>query len=1160
MLAILVALVTGLVLAGPAVGAGTPPSVTLLSPVCGSTAGGTSVTITGSGFATGDTVQFGSAAGTSVVVDAMAGSITVTSPAGTGTVDVTVTDPNGNGTSATSSADQFTYAPNGLCAVQSVVPSCGKLAGGTHVAISGPGVAADDTVKFGSTPAAAVSYTAPVPETPGTSTETPGFLIATSPPGSAGSVPITVTDASGTSVANASDVFTYANDSSTFGWCGASTSFSDEAGNDFALAGGHPASLTTNFSFATALGGDNKEGPVHNIKDITAALPLGFVANLNAIAASCPQQDFDPGSSATCPDDSQVGWLTLADSAGARTVAPVYNVAPPPGHLAEFAVQPLAAAFIPIGINIFLDLNSNYQVTATIPNLTSAAPILGTALTIFGTAPGATAPFLYFPGTPCAANATLTSTFSADPWDAPGSFASISPSSPAADTGCGLSFAPALSVNPGTTQADAPAGYSVDLSFQQPTNTTQAYAPVNNLSVTLPAGTTINPALANGAAACTSAQFGLGNTDPSNCPAASQIGTVSSTTPVIPGTLTGGVYLAQDGSAATTPANPFHIFVEAAGPGLDVKLQGTLVPDPTTGQLTTSFTGLPPVPISDIKLQFNGGAQAALANPLTCGPATTTAVLTPLEANVGTSPTVTSTFNVDANGSGGACPLNSAWPSVPGFSAGPTSTVAGGSTGFTLTATRNDRQAPLTSLSVTTPPGFTGLLSTVPLCDAADAAAGTCPATSIVGSTTVGVGVGDGTEPGAAIPGFPNGVQTYLNGTVYLTGPTNGQPFGLVIVVQPIAGPFNLSSPFGAPVVVHAGIHVDPSTAQLTIGASLPTIQDGVPLHIRTVTVTVDRAGFGLNPTNCSPLKVTGTIAGAAVSSPYQVGGCSKLAFNPTITATIPAGTLKGTSAGIDVKVAVPAGNANLKTVAVTLPSQVSSRLTTTNQACVEATFDANPANCDAGSVIGTSTAITPVLPVPLSGTVYEVSHGGAGLPSLDVVLQGEGVTIVLVGSVSFASNGDTSSTFSGIPDVPITSFDLNLPVGPHSALSPRSVTSFCGLAPMMPTTLVGQNGATIKQTTKVGVTGCPSSKPALEGYAAAAHGNAIFVRVVLAKAGVLKTGGPYLKTSSRSFRAGAFRLKLWLTKRGIVARKHHRSTSVRVTFAGVSRTIKVKL
>ena len=83
-----------------------PPAVTGLSPTAGPTNGEISVTITGTSFVAGATVDFGPNAATSVVV-VSSEEITATAPAGTGTVDVTVTDVGG--VSASSSADQFTY-------------------------------------------------------------------------------------------------------------------------------------------------------------------------------------------------------------------------------------------------------------------------------------------------------------------------------------------------------------------------------------------------------------------------------------------------------------------------------------------------------------------------------------------------------------------------------------------------------------------------------------------------------------------------------------------------------------------------------------------------------------------------------------------------------------------------------------------------------------------------------------------------------------------------------------------------------------------------------------------------------------------------------------------------------------------------------------------
>jgi hypothetical protein len=95
------------------------PAVTGLSPTNGPLAGGTSVTITGTGFTGATAVDFGKTAVAFSVVSST--KITADSPAGTGVVDVTVI--NSIGTSVTSAADQFTYvvAP----AVSAVSPTSG---------------------------------------------------------------------------------------------------------------------------------------------------------------------------------------------------------------------------------------------------------------------------------------------------------------------------------------------------------------------------------------------------------------------------------------------------------------------------------------------------------------------------------------------------------------------------------------------------------------------------------------------------------------------------------------------------------------------------------------------------------------------------------------------------------------------------------------------------------------------------------------------------------------------------------------------------------------------------------------------------------------------------------------------------------------------------
>jgi len=128
------------------------PTIKSLSAKSGPGAGGTSVTITGTGFEEASAVAFGATGAAEFTVNSST-SITAVSPAGAGAVDVTVTTPGG--VSATSKKDLFDYEP----AVEEVTPGSGPLAGGTSVTIDGEGFApgtSTTTFKFGSKQATGV--------------------------------------------------------------------------------------------------------------------------------------------------------------------------------------------------------------------------------------------------------------------------------------------------------------------------------------------------------------------------------------------------------------------------------------------------------------------------------------------------------------------------------------------------------------------------------------------------------------------------------------------------------------------------------------------------------------------------------------------------------------------------------------------------------------------------------------------------------------------------------------------------------------------------------------------------------------------------------------------------------------------------------------------
>ncbi len=132
---------------------GAASTLTKLSPVGGPAAGGTPVTLTGTGLANASVVRFG---GTQVnIISASATTVTVLAPAGSGTVQVQVNVPTGwvAGTPPLT----FTYV---AATMTGVSPAYGPTTGGTPVTISGTGLTGATAVMFGTAQANVISATA----------------------------------------------------------------------------------------------------------------------------------------------------------------------------------------------------------------------------------------------------------------------------------------------------------------------------------------------------------------------------------------------------------------------------------------------------------------------------------------------------------------------------------------------------------------------------------------------------------------------------------------------------------------------------------------------------------------------------------------------------------------------------------------------------------------------------------------------------------------------------------------------------------------------------------------------------------------------------------------------------------------------------------------
>jgi hypothetical protein len=905
----------------------------------------------------------------------------------------------------------------------------------------------------------------------------------------------------------------------------------------YTQAAGHPNYGITDFRFKTT-GISGTEKPEGNVEEVRVDLPAGLSVNPFATSQRCELPELE--SSKGCPEASKVGEVQLTahlnlveileQPVGATigpptTDASVYNMVPPPGVPLEAAFK--VALFEKI-VHIVggIDWSGDYHEFFTIKEIPKTPELVESRLIFFGQTlgPGGTLPFITMPSTCLGPQTTYLKVRSYEGQEEAKSF-----TTPVGASGCEkVPFKPEVTVAPANTQSDAPDGLTVKVKVPQDAESTSVDSSMlKDAYVTLPEGMTLNPSAANGLQACTDAQFGRGTTNEVKCPAGSQIGVTTIETPDLPpGSLTGSVYVGQPTSSNPESGDEYRLFIDAEAPsyGVSVRLEGKVSANASTGRLTTAVLETPQVPFSDFSLTLD--MHTPLANPLVCGLATTNAIFTPYSGNAAAEPFMS--FPIDFNGKGGPCP--SPLPFALTQSASTAPATGGASTSFAFGLSRGEGQQYLSKLTTILPPGLVGKIPSVTLCGEPQAERGECKSASQIGTVTVSLGSG---APLLTLPG-----------TAYLTGPYDGAPYGLSVVVPAEKiGPYDYGK-----IVTRATIDVEPLTARIVVASQLPTIVGGAPLRLRTLSVDANRSGFLINPTNCGALTTNTTLTSTfgttqSLSSPFEATGCSALAFGPKLTASTNAKTSRANGAILVVKVAYPSGaQANIKSVLVTLPKQLPARISTLNNACPQATFAANPSACPPLSSVGTVTVATPVLPNKLTGPVIFVSHGGAAFPDLDLVLKGDGVTVILVGNTNI-SKAITTSNYASVPDVPISSFEVRLPTGKDSVLG--AVANLCKpSALLMPTVITAQNGKVIKQSTHIAVGSCP-----ITVISHRVRGHMAIITVKVPAAGVISIAGKRLQSRHKhAGKAGKVTVDVPLSSAGVRALAvHHRRLSVRV-------------
>jgi len=839
-------------------------------------------------------------------------------------------------------------------------------------------------------------------------------------------------------------------------------------------AAGHPTEIAASFeTYSTAFstfGIPFFTEPVslEGFRDVITHVPAGLVGNPNYSGAKCTAENlvhFENGTqNPNCPRDSQIGIYRIDKG----DVGPVYNLIPPAGIPAEFAL-------VYQGVVVRLDAKlrpTDNGIDIVNQDAPSSVPLPKFELALWGTpadsthddlraecmtgllngAGGALCPSLApktpFLRMPTSCTGDLLWEIEMDTYQHPGVMHRKSTTTPAL-SGCDrVPFEPKIALAPTDSSAHSTSGLSVDLRVPQDSAPNGiASADVRQVSLTLPHGVGLNPAAAEGLEACSDTQLRLGLEGPAECPDASKLGAVEIDTPLLEETLDGSVYLRTQSSQDPESGEMYRlaIVLHSAERGVDVKLPGSLVVNKETGQLTTTFDELPQLPFETMHLHLKAGPRAPLTTPQNCGQYAAQATLVGWN---GKTVTTQPGFTIDqgCNAPGFA----------PGFQAGVSDPKAGAFSPFTLRVTRGSGMPNLSRIQATLPEGELAKLRGVPLCGEAQAATGACPASSRIGKVTTAAG--EGASP-IYLP-QPGKSPTAL----YLAGPYKSAPYSVLASVPAQSGPFDLGT-----VLVRSALRIDPETTRVTVVSDpLPQIFGGIPIAYRDVRVEVDRPKFTINPTDCEPKAVHGTLAAATgqsaqVSDRFQVGDCAALGFRPKLSISLAGKTRRAGSPALTAVVTYPKKGdyANIARTSVALPASEFLAQEHIRTVCTRVQFNAGAgggAECPKGSVYGKARAFSPLLDRPLQGPVYLRANGGEReLPDLVAALDGQ-IHVDLVGYIDTnPKTGGIRTTFAKVPDAPVSKFVLKMPAGEKSLLS--NSTNICRSEHRAIVKMDGQNG-----------------------------------------------------------------------------------------------------
>ena len=702
---------------------------------------------------------------------------------------------------------------------------------------------------------------------------------------------------------------------------------------------------------------------------------------------TCPQTDFARGggfeNERTCPKDSAVGTVTLRGNFGESgfiglpLTQVVVNLKPGPNEPARFGFRALTASVI---LRPSIRTGGDYGLTVNISDSSQGLPAVGSELRFWGVpgdsshdelrggpeGKGEFAPFRGpvrpFLSNPTSCTGPVLTTLRMNSWQEPGNYQEAgflshnAAMEPVGADGCDkLSFEPSLELQSNPPSAAQPAALSATLNLPQHDQDLNGLVTshLKKAVVKLPEGVAVNPAAANGLGACSEAQFGYHNANPVSCPADSKVGSAEVVTPLLEDPMKGSIYLAQQN------ANPFGsllaVYMVVEGHGVTAKIAGKIDTDPNTRPAHRDLRRKPAAAVQRpqaglLRRPRRGAGQPERLRQLQRHQHLHLVVRRHRERE-------------QLRRHQPELRDGRLQPELRGRDHEP-----GGGQLLAVcrrrdpqrrrTEHRRDRHHPAE--------GRRAKIAGVPLCPEANAADGSCPASSQVGAVNVAAGAG------------PNPVWVPQPGksptAVYLAGPYKGDPYSLVFRVPVQAGPFDLGT-----VVTRASISVNPDTAQVSVASdSLPQILKGIPIGYRQIHVDDQPAGLHAEPDQLrtnrrSPRRSSPTrerrsprprasrsaAAGRSASSRRSTPGSGA---RPTAARTRSCGRSSQPRKG----------DANVGRVALTLPRSEFLDQAHIKTICTRVQFAAGA--CPQASVYGWAKAKTPL---------FDQMFEGPGLPAL---------------------------------------------------------------------------------------------------------------------------------------------------------------------------------